>query len=418
MLSKRSLAKRQTSSWRMCGCPGSAVWICFVRFCTARASRRRRHDDGVRRHANGRDRDARRRGRVPDQATRSPSVASGARPSSRRPARSGATPTRPTRRATRDRSASDGAPRRPRPADDRHLQVDRPGRATRTTVLIRGESGTGKELVARAIHDHGLDAERPFVAVNCAALPPTLLESELFGHVRGAFTGAVGDAPRGCSRGATAARSSSTRSAIRAPEFQTKLLRVLQRREFQPVGSERSERDGRARDRGDHRRPARGDGRGRPFPRRPLLPPARCVEIAVPPLRERAADIAGPCRPPCRARERGTGPRTASAFGRGLGSHFEHRWPGNRRELGRSSNGPSSSPPAASSGWNIWGSANLHRLTSTPAVALRILEREHVARVLASTQGTRRARRKCWASSAAAPESPPETVRPGVSACV
>jgi transcriptional regulator with GAF, ATPase, and Fis domain len=109
--------------------------------------------------------------------------------------------------------------------------------ATRSTVLITGETGTGKELVARAVHNQSPQRHMPFVKVNCAAIPETLLESELFGHVRGAFTGAT--ATR---KGKFAQANGGTifldEIGTTSISLQTKLLRVLQEREIEPLGAD------------------------------------------------------------------------------------------------------------------------------------------------------------------------------------
>jgi DNA-binding NtrC family response regulator len=107
---------------------------------------------------------------------------------------------------------------------------------TRATVLITGETGTGKELVARAVHDLSPRAERPFVAVNCSAIPGTLLEAELFGHVRGSFTGAV-QSRKGLIEEAAGGTLFLDEISTLSHDIQVKLLRVLEDRRVQRVGS-------------------------------------------------------------------------------------------------------------------------------------------------------------------------------------
>jgi DNA-binding NtrC family response regulator len=158
----------------------------------------------------------------------------------------------------------------------------------RAPVLIRGETGTGKEVIARAIHFNSADAQEPFIAVNCTALTETLLESELFGHVRGAFSGAV-TGHKGRFELAGAGTIFLDEIGDVSPAFQAKLLRVVEDHEFYPVGGERPRRSEArviaATNRSIENRIASGDFREDLYFR------LKVVEIWVPPLRERRNDI-------------------------------------------------------------------------------------------------------------------------------
>jgi transcriptional regulator with GAF, ATPase, and Fis domain len=201
---------------------------------------------------------------------------------------------------------------------------------TDATVLIGGESGTGKELAARAIHRNGKRAQKPFMAVNCAALTDSLLESELFGHERGAFTGAIAQ-KKGRLEIADGGTVFLDEIGELTPALQVKFLRVLQEREFERVGGTLTIKvDVRviaATNKNLEEAMARGEFRHDLYYR------LNVVSLEMPPLRDRREDImllasyfAEKYRAMCNRKLIGISPEARECL-------LAHDWPGNVREL-------------------------------------------------------------------------------------
>jgi transcriptional regulator with PAS, ATPase and Fis domain len=201
---------------------------------------------------------------------------------------------------------------------------------TDATVLVRGDSGTGKELVARAIHARSRRRDGPFVAVNCAALTPTLIESELFGHVKGAFTGAVADRP-GLFVQAGGGTLFLDEVAELPLEVQAKLLRVLEERVVTPVGGSKELRADVRVVAATHRALREEVKRGR-F-REDLMYRLRVVPIFVPALRERSGDVEFLLRRFLHEFNAKGPRRVASVAPDAMRALLDHDWPGNVREL-------------------------------------------------------------------------------------
>ncbi len=202
--------------------------------------------------------------------------------------------------------------------------------ASPSTVLILGETGTGKELIARTIHEQSPRKNKPFIAVNCNALPETLLESELFGYRAGAFTGAHKNKPGRFSLANGGTLFLDEIGEI-SPALQTKLLRVLQERSFEPLGATRSERV-------DVRIIVAANKdlmelvRQGAF-REDLYYRVNVVRIELPPLRRRKEDIPLMVEQFISRFNRQQGKNVAGITAQALALLMAHDWPGNVREL-------------------------------------------------------------------------------------
>jgi len=260
-------------------------------------------------------------------------------------------------------------------------------------VLITGESGTGKELVARAIHTHSPRKGRPFVAVNCAAIPDTLIESDLFGYKRGAFTDARSDR-QGLfveANGGTIFLDEITELPL---PLQPKLLRVLQEHEVRPLGASKAERID-VRVIAATNRDIEASLRAGEF-REDLYYRLNVIQVQIPPLRGRTEDIL-PLAEHFLARSSARAGKVLQGFNEAANKILlGHHWPGNVRELenvveravalcDRAIVGPEDLPPA------LRERKGLDRLGSAVAQGLTLeqLEREYIERVMQAEGGNK-----------------------------
>ncbi len=216
------------------------------------------------------------------------------------------------------------------PAMQKVLDLARRVARVDTTVLITGESGVGKERIARLIHDESTRVGRPFVAINCGALPENLLESELFGHAKGAFTGASQDRP-GLFEAANGGTLLLDEIGEVTPAMQVKLLRTLQEREVRRVGENRN-RQVDVRVLAATNRDLLAEVNAGRF-RQDLYYRLRVVELRVPPLRERREDILRLARTFLEAAARRMGHKVTGLTPRAANQLLRYGWPGNVREL-------------------------------------------------------------------------------------
>ena len=256
---------------------------------------------------------------------------------------------------------------------------------SRSTVLLTGETGTGKELVARAIHDRSQQRHMPLIKVNCAAIPETLIESELFGHVRGAFTGAA-SAKKGRFALADGGTIFLDEIATLGPAVQAKLLRVLQEREFEPLGSERTERvDVRvvaATNRDLRAMAAEGKFQEDLYYRLQVIP------IELPPLRQRLDDLPALVDHFVQKFSQRLGKRITGVDALAMVELKRYHWPGNVRELVLST-GPVLTPDTV---WMMGAAAA--PTTGLPSLRLHQnvewVERETIRHALERTRGVKK----------------------------